>query len=72
MAVNKEVVDALTRILGQARKGEIEGLAVAAIYSDDRYHAFSVGRAAEDTVLTIGILQLLIHDLSEQTLKSGS
>jgi hypothetical protein len=61
---DKATVEALTKLLEQAQKGAVVGLAYIALHQGAAYSGDVIGRAKSFPIYTLGLVRALEHLLS--------
>lgn len=63
-AVSTDTVQRLVELLDQAKRGELVGVAVGAIYKRSNFETFVTGEASRNPVFTMGVVALMHGQLS--------
>lgn len=58
-SVSQETVEALTRLLADAKRGEIAGFAYIALHQGTSYSGDVIGRAKQFPIYTLGLVKAL-------------
>lgn len=64
LVINQETISVLEGLLGQAKRGEVLGVACVSLHKHQRWGRVASGLAVNDPVIAIGALHVLLHDLT--------
>lgn len=67
----KTTIESLLYLLQEATSGRLKGLAYGAILADKHYFFETTGGANADPLFTLGVLDMLAHDLRDKVLDSS-
>jgi len=63
--VSQETIEVLSELLEHARRGEVIGIAFAAMYKQRKFIVHTAGEACREPIFTVGMLDFLSYKVKQ-------